>query len=69
MIGTLVDQGKLTWDSTLADVFADAAPAMHPELPTGHAHPVTFASLGPAPRRVPGGNFRAGRRPRLACAS
>ena len=31
MIGTLVDAGKLRWDSTLAEVFPDRAGKMHPD--------------------------------------
>ncbi len=31
MIGTLVDEGKLRWDSTVAEVFPDAAVEMHPD--------------------------------------
>jgi CubicO group peptidase (beta-lactamase class C family) len=32
MIGTLVDEGKLTWRSTFRDVFPDQAERLHPEF-------------------------------------
>ncbi len=31
LLGTLVDEGKLSWESTIRDVFPDLAPQLHPE--------------------------------------
>jgi CubicO group peptidase (beta-lactamase class C family) len=34
LVGMLVDEGKLSWGSTLAEVFPDAAPGLHPDFRT-----------------------------------
>ena len=57
LAGLLVDEGKLKWGSTIAEVFPDQADRVHARIPTGDAQPTADAPRGPAPP-VPLGGAR-----------
>ena len=45
LIGTLVDEGKLAWGSTIRDVFPELAPQLHPRISGGDTLPAPDAPV------------------------
>ena len=58
LIGMLVDDGLLTWSSTIRDVFPEVASRLHSGLSNGHARRSLDTPRGPASRRVMVANAR-----------